>query len=318
MARPMRHRPTLVGTFENGTAEWHAERALRIGGSEVASILGVSPFQSHYQLWMRKAGHAPDEPDSPRFRAGHYLEPSIIAWLRDETGLEIRTRAAMWHHPERPWQAANVDGLAYPTRTSRTPIAVVEAKTEAQPWKWGADGSDEVPIYYACQGLWYCDVMGLDRCIFGMLDDSFRFHQYELAYDADLAAVLRERAVEFIGSLDDEAPPIDASDRTYEMVKAMHPLIEERTVELPADLAREYACAKVAESKAEKAAKAARNRIAEAMGSAQYATYDGLTVARREARGEGTPYVTSGQTGKVAALFPDEYRSDPDQTEETP
>jgi putative phage-type endonuclease len=58
------------------------ERIKYIGASEAASLLGVSPYCSRFELWHQKAGNiqAPDLDDVERVLAGKYLEPAIAAW----------------------------------------------------------------------------------------------------------------------------------------------------------------------------------------------------------------------------------------------
>ena len=55
--------PTVLGWFEPGTSDWHAARANGIGGSEIAAVLGLSPYESRFSLWHRKKGllHQGDE-----------------------------------------------------------------------------------------------------------------------------------------------------------------------------------------------------------------------------------------------------------------
>ena len=58
MTAPVLDTPTgvLIGTFSPGSEEWLAARADGLGGSEVAAVLGLSPFESRFSLWHRKAG----------------------------------------------------------------------------------------------------------------------------------------------------------------------------------------------------------------------------------------------------------------------
>lgn len=42
--------------MQQGSAIWKQQRSERIGGSEVAAILGISPYMTAYQLWEIKTG----------------------------------------------------------------------------------------------------------------------------------------------------------------------------------------------------------------------------------------------------------------------
>jgi len=51
----------LLGVYPPGSPEWHAERSLGIGGSEVGTILGLNPWESAYALWAKKLNLIPSE-----------------------------------------------------------------------------------------------------------------------------------------------------------------------------------------------------------------------------------------------------------------
>ena len=44
--------------------EWLKERESGVGSSEVATIIGVNPYQTPYQLWRRKKGIDPPTPEN--------------------------------------------------------------------------------------------------------------------------------------------------------------------------------------------------------------------------------------------------------------
>ena len=58
--------------------EWHEERRTYIGASEVATVLGLSPYQTPVELWAVKTGRAEPTPDNDAMRAGRLLEPMVI------------------------------------------------------------------------------------------------------------------------------------------------------------------------------------------------------------------------------------------------
>ena len=77
--------------------EWLEHRKSGIGSSEVATILGLNPWETPYQLWRRKVGL--DEPKTETFamKAGHYLEDAVAQFWHDDTGREIiKSSAGDW------------------------------------------------------------------------------------------------------------------------------------------------------------------------------------------------------------------------------
>lgn len=73
--------------MEQGTAIWRNERALRIGGSEVAAILGISPYRTAFELWEIKTGKRAEEDISnlPHVRRGVLAEKVFRMKLESET-----------------------------------------------------------------------------------------------------------------------------------------------------------------------------------------------------------------------------------------
>ena len=46
-------------TLDMSHQEWLEDRKRGIGGSDVATVLGLNKYKSPYQLWLEKTGHAP-------------------------------------------------------------------------------------------------------------------------------------------------------------------------------------------------------------------------------------------------------------------
>jgi len=70
-------------------SEWLEHRKRGIGSSEVASILGLNPFETPYQLWRRKKGLDAPKDETFAMKAGHYLEDAVSRFWADETGREV-------------------------------------------------------------------------------------------------------------------------------------------------------------------------------------------------------------------------------------
>lgn len=90
--------------------EWHRQRAMGIGGSEVGALLGVDPYNTPYSLWERKTGRVDNFEGNDFTRAGHLLEPVICQWFTEQTGLKLHEA----HHmasPTHPWRRVTPDRL---------------------------------------------------------------------------------------------------------------------------------------------------------------------------------------------------------------
>lgn len=281
-------RAERIGTFEPGSDAWHATRAEGIGASEIAAVVGLSPYESHFSLWHRKAGLVGPQPVNELMSWGHYLEPAIAARFADEhPELRVR-RTGTWRSRQRPWQLANPDRLLHGWRDgewlSRIPVEIK--------WSPHADGwSDEdegIPVYYRCQVQWQMDVMGASHAYVAALVGS-SYREYRIAYDPDDVEVLRRAGQDFMDSLTAGVPPdIDETGHTYQVLREMHPEIEDREEEIPLDVALAWP---VARAKAKAAAADARlwtNKMLGAMGAARIATSDGQRIARRQPAKGGT------------------------------
>lgn len=76
---------------------WLEERNKGIGSSEVATILGVNPYETPYQLWRRKKGIDGKKEENFAMKAGHYLEDAVSRFFEDESGKEvIKSSAGDW------------------------------------------------------------------------------------------------------------------------------------------------------------------------------------------------------------------------------
>jgi putative phage-type endonuclease len=288
----------LIGRFDPGSPQWHAARANGIGGSEIAAVIGLSPFESRFSLWHRKAGTIGPVEDDPIMEWGRRLEPAVAGKFLDEHAPLLRssTYGGTFAHPDRPWQIANPDLLLVNGNTAPEPCAVLEVKTSPFGDGWGEAGADQVPPHVRCQALWYLDVLGLQVAYVVVLIGGHDYREYRIDADPDEQAELRAAAERFLAELAaGQRPDIDEHGATYQAIREMHPDIDPEEVVLGNDLARSYIAAKACEKAAKAAAQEATSRVADAMGNAQRATWDGQVIARRQARDGGTPYVVAAR-----------------------
>lgn len=136
--------------------KWLEARALGIGGSDAAVIMGMNPYKSPYQLWLEKTGQAeaPDLSDNQYVYWGTKNEANIADWFQEETGRKVK-RLGTLRSKEYPFMLANVD------RTVVGENAGLEIKTAGvrQYRKWK---DNEIPDAYYCQCLHYMAVTGAD------------------------------------------------------------------------------------------------------------------------------------------------------------
>jgi putative phage-type endonuclease len=282
---------TLIPTASE--ADWLAARRKGITASEIAVVMGLSPYDSPYALYHRKRGDLADQEDSIALAIGRHFE-DFVADRFAEAHPEFHvsgTGRELFAHPYRPWQLATPDRVVYDWRldpelvhplSHGEPVAVLECKTDGGFDGWGDDGTDEIPVHYRCQVLWQMDVMGVQAgfvaCLF-MNRRQLRVYPITLddAAQADLK-LMREEAETFLGRLRNGVEPdVDWRPATRDALKQLHPELEDREVEIPAHLAVAYSAAVRRHELAERRKDELANRVLSEVGDGRYAIEDGTS-----------------------------------------
>lgn len=172
----------------------------RVGGSDVAAIVGVSPYGSAYSVWERIVNGV-ERGDSPALSRGRRLEPVVLDWYVEQTGFPSRpVNKAEVYDPRRQHVRASFDARVMAPRGYR----VVEAKTAGadEAHRWGDEGTDAIPLEYLCQAQHY---LGFGREV-GVIEDDVcdvpaliagDFRMYVVAFDAEVYGELREAVDRF-------------------------------------------------------------------------------------------------------------------------
>jgi putative phage-type endonuclease len=280
--------------------EWLAARRKGVTASEIAILLGLSPYGSPFALYHQKRGDLPDQEDNMAMAIGRHFEDFVAGqfaerhpeWVVTGNGRDLFARE------DRPWQMATPDREVWEYQVEREtngteltkPVAVLEAKTDGGFDGWGEDGSDEIPVHYRCQVLWQMDVLGVTTGFVACLFMNRRqLRVYELTMDgaaqADLK-VMRSAARRFLERIDHgDAPGVDWRPATTGALKHLHPDVQDVDVPISTQLAGRYMAAvrnlKAAERKRDKYA----NQIREQIGGGHRAFdpgRNGQVIARRD------------------------------------
>ena len=276
--------PVLV-PVEVGSPAWLEHRRGGITASEVAIVLGISPWSSPYELYHHKRTGLGGQ-DSDAMAWGRDLEAAILRRFARRHPEYLVDSGALYEHGERSWQMATPDGLAYavdpdPDR-GYSAVAVVQAKAAARWEAWGDDGTDEIPVYYRAQVLWEMDVMGVEVAYVPVLVPPFGYREYRVEYDPSDVAFIRERADEFLGRLDAGLEPdIDDTAATGRALRQQFGDDAEGDVEIPATLQRQWSLADRLERKAGDRKRLAENTIRRLLGHGRRALVDGKVVGTR-------------------------------------
>ncbi len=282
----------FLGTFEDGSDEWHEVRSDGIGGSEIGTIMGLNPWESAYALWAKRTGQIENNfTGNTATEVGKWLEgPIIDRFAQKHPELEVFS-AGTYASKEMRFLHANPDALARHRETGEW--FVIEAKTAKYPW-------ESVPAHYISQVQHYMDVMGIARAyVVGLVG----MEPYEELIEADTfqQAAQRDLAFAFWQNLQEYTRPAwDGSEQTYQAVRAMHPLIEDREVDLGQLGIDLLAAQKIADAAYTKLTEY-KSQVLDAMGYAKsgYVQVDSgktLKVASRQIRG-GYPALIVNKKG---------------------
>lgn len=188
-----RHIPIeLVHTDGMPEKEWLKYRRLGIGGSEVATLMGLSPWATARDLYYDKAGIKPAVVEEENWAAkeiGHALEDLIVEMFRRSTGLHVEQIKIMYRHPVYPFMQADVDAFVV-LDDGRRGILEIKTSSPNNRAKW-QDGA--VPYNYELQGRHYMAVMDVDFCFFcclflGDYEPVIRLIERDMDTEADIIA----------------------------------------------------------------------------------------------------------------------------------
>lgn len=194
--------------------EWQIrDRINYIGGSDAATVCGLNPYMTPYELWEVKTRRkiAEDISEKPSVKAGNMLEPAVRQWLAQETGLKIELSDDTYVHPDYDFMAANIDG--YTLDLTGEVDSIVEIKTTSSDKDWGETGTQQIPDAYRLQVAHYMSVLGAPVAYVGVLIRGVDFRHYRFDRDLNLEGILIAKELEFWRCVKtDTAPPFESRD----------------------------------------------------------------------------------------------------------
>jgi putative phage-type endonuclease len=296
----------LIGHLTPGTAAWEEARTgLTITATEIAAVVGLSPWMSRFTLWHKKAGlPTPPFEMNPAIEWGNRLEDVVAQKWEDEHPGMLAAPAGTWRHREREWQRATPDRLVYeaPRNVFEVPdtaTALLEVKTSPFGDEWGPSGAEDgVPVWYRCQVIWQMDVLGLRRTDFAVLISGHDYREYTVEYDEAEAKILRDAAERFLDDVrQGNRPPIDGATDTYQTIRVQPDGLEDRDVEIPFGLVCRWDNAYEQAAKASADLTQIRSEVLDAIGNGRRAVCEGRRIAYRTVRDGHThslhPYTSS-------------------------
>ena len=210
--------------------DFTANRSKYLGGSDIGAILGFSKYRTALDVWLEKTGRVVNEVDNLPVRFGSFAEGFVANEYATQTGFNLVHSEEGVTHPQYPFMVGHidrfvfdsndlVDGALFHSDGSCAAAHLLECKT-VSPFNqsdWGELGTDEVPMSYLVQCLWYLAITNLERCDVAVLFGNSDFRIYEVYRDKELEDLIISKAVSFWNDyIEQDTPPPAQCEADYQ------------------------------------------------------------------------------------------------------
>jgi putative phage-type endonuclease len=211
--------------------EWLELRRQGLGASDMAAVMGVSPYKTPYQLWAEKTGATPPQKVGAAANRGVILEDAVGQYYEQERGVKLRKSNGVVRLRKHPRIMASLDRTIV-----GEPKGIVEIKTSASPrwsmWPVPPEVQVQVQTQLGITGSEWCDVVAL---LGGLV-----FKIERVQFDPMLWAEIQRAALLFLDAVDSKTPPqLEALDAQAFAIAT--PQGSQEFVEATSDLERVYA-----------------------------------------------------------------------------
>lgn len=277
---------------------WLAARRKGIGASEIAAVLGISPWESPFSLYWRKVEGWDFEPDAA-MEWGNRLEDAIAAKYQSNHPEGVVHPLGLQSNANEPWMLATPDRVVCDPQMHDNPFpddptfewqhsdlfisGVVELKTAHSADGWGEPGTADIPVHYRAQVLWQMAALDVQWADLAVLIGGSDYREYTVLRDEKDIAVMVEAGRRFMARIEaGDPPPLDDHHATLATVKRLHPDLDDDVAVVPDGVAEGYRRAVRMSRLADRAKDRYEILLRAEMGRAKRATTAaGLKVATR-------------------------------------
>jgi predicted phage-related endonuclease len=155
---------------------------ITIGGSFIASIAGLSRWQTPLEAWEVLTGRR-TVPETWQMRRGTVLQSEILKWWARDKGVVVKSENV--HIQGEPaFLVGDLDGIV----SKGGEDYVVEVKSSL----YADEPSDE----WVCQVIWYEGLSGIQKGYI-VIDTGREIKDFAVAFDAELFDLLKATAIDF-------------------------------------------------------------------------------------------------------------------------
>jgi putative phage-type endonuclease len=250
--------------------EWLAQRDGGIGASEIASVLGESPFASALELYAIKTGrYSKDLSEVESVYWGNKLEAPIIEAYSERTGRKTRKAGQLLRSVEHPWALCTLDGETWQgaAANDRWPLEIKNVGTHKS-----SDWLDGPPPHYFLQIQQQMLVTGAARATIAALVGGQKLVWADVDRDETTIRKIIYHGARFWERIQRrDVPEPDGSDGSKRALQALYPQGSGMVV-LPAtagDAADELEALKAERKRIEEKIGVIENTVRAALGDAE-------------------------------------------------
>lgn len=200
--------------------EWKEQRKKGIGGSDVAAILGVSPYKTPLRVYLEKKGEIEGAEDNEAMYWGRVLEKVVADEFEKRTGMKIQEANYIVQHPDIPYLIGNLDRLI--TDGAGKPDGVLECKT-ASSYTSARWQNGEVPEEYYLQLMHYLNITGLDYGYLAVLIGGNLYKVIKIEKNNEIIQVMNEKCKTFWNEFVEKNIPPAVSVQDAELMNVLYP-----------------------------------------------------------------------------------------------
>lgn len=213
----------------------YREKQKGIGGSDVATILGLNPYKTAFTLWLEKTGQIePPKVENEYIEWGNILEPVIRDKFKKETGFKVFQNNFVLQHDEHEFMIANIDGEVIDPKFEGS-RGLLEIKTASERMK--ADWQEGPPHHYMLQIQHYLAVLGYSYAYVAVLIGGNHFKYFLIHRDDYVIDKLITAEMEFMRLVQEKiAPEITGHSTDSNWLSQAFSIDNEQESELRPDL----------------------------------------------------------------------------------
>ncbi len=198
--------PNIKAICEPDTPQWLEMRKKGIGASEAAAVVGLSPWATPLEIFLRKTGQLAEKEQTDAMRMGHLLEPVIWTRFGELTGIPVVTRpVGLIPHKQHDFILATPDAFVQPENED---LQVGESKSTS--WRRAAEmgeNPEDVPMDWLVQVQQQLAVTELEVARMAVLLDGRTLLNFRIERNQNLIDALIDAETEFWERIKNNDPP---------------------------------------------------------------------------------------------------------------